>query len=112
MKIRTTFNYNYSDEKYEKNTLPSRTILEDFETLEEKLARFAGIYPSDKGLEYSEELDITEDPGFDIADYELHETNERIQESILTKKRGKKNEKNDNTVDSLDPLPMQNESDN
>ena len=54
MKIRTVFNYNYEEENYEKNTLPSKTILEDFETLEEKLARFAGIYPSDKGLEYSE----------------------------------------------------------
>ena len=107
MKIRTVFNYNYEEENYEKNTLPSKTILEDFETLEEKLARFAGIYPSDRGLEYSEELEITEEPGFDIADYELHETNERIEEAIATKKRGKKNEKITDTVDSLDPVPVQ-----
>ena len=107
MKIRTIFNYNYEEEVYEKNTLPSKVVLEDFETLEEKLARFAGIYPSDKGLEYSEDLEITEEPGFDIADYDLNETNERIEEAIATKKRGKKNEKNIDTVDSLDPLPVQ-----
>lgn len=107
MKIRTIFNYNYEEESYEKNTLPSKTVLEDFETLEEKLARFAGIYPSDKGLEYSEDLEITEEPGFDIADYDLNETNERIEEAILTKKRGKKNEKIPDTIDALDPLPVQ-----
>ena len=107
MKIRTVFNYDYSKENYEKNTLPSKTVLEDFETLEEKLARFAGIYPSDKGLEYSEDLDITEEPGFDIADYDLNETNERIEEAIATKKRGKKNEKIPDTVDALDPVSVQ-----
>lgn len=107
MKIRTVFNYNYKEESYEKNTLPSKTILEDFETLEEKLARFAGIYPSDRNLEYSEDLEITEEPGFDIADYDLNETNERIEEALSTKKRSKKNEKSTDTVDSLDPLPVQ-----
>lgn len=89
--IRTVFNYDPSVIENEVNNEPSKTCCDFYESLGDKLARYTSCgFPSVNNLEYSEELEIDDEPGFDIADVDLLELQERLVEQ--GRRRIKKNE--------------------
>lgn len=82
MKVRTIFNYNPEDITYEINTEPSLTTSAFYESLGEKLARYTSSgFPKVDDLQYSEELDIDDEPGFDISDYDIVTCQETLKAS-------------------------------
>lgn len=91
MKVRTIFNYNPEDITYEINDEPSLTTSTFYESLGAKLARYTSSgFPKVDDLQYSEELDIDDEPGFDIADYDIVACQDTLKAS--RKKKVIKNE--------------------
>lgn len=94
VQFRTFYGYDYSAVPNEVNSGEVITNTLDYESLGQKLLRFTALnipISQPSGDQYGgDDYDITDEPGFDIADYPLHEKNEDINNSLTEVKKDEK----------------------
>lgn len=101
MKIYTQYNYDYSKFSGEDNKKESLTDDIFYESLYDKLLKFTSFgcrLPSVSNDQYNDDLNVTDSPGFDIADYPLQEKIEEINNNINNVSKDKDEKKNNDAL--------------